>query len=248
MRLNLLYGFIFLALCTSFNSCLVEDGEDGMDGINGIDGKDGIDGLDGQDGADGADGPQGPQGEPGKDGAGLDEMAQYGFISMNLSGTRPDDVLFESEAIFEFSTLDGTDIDDYNSVVITQSGDDLIHTFNLRRFITPPSETYNAGFIEWADFTITNPGTENQAVELMDEIWINNHAVILEGNKYFIIDDHIASTDIIGLTISNLTYDPNDNNHLTFSYSFTVDGANNGSGHELNVSGEVDVYPFELIE
>jgi hypothetical protein len=254
MKNSILIKCTLLILCISFNSCLVQDGEDGVDGIdgkNGIDGIDGIDGIngqDGQDGAPGATGPQGNTGNDGQDGAGLEEMAQYGSITMNLNGTRPDDIPFTSEATFEFSTLDGTDIDNYNSVVTTQSGNDVIHIFNLRRFITSPSETYNAGFIQWSDFIVTNLGTENQDIELLDEIWINNHAVILEGNKYFIIDNHLASEDIIGFTITNLIFDINDNNHLTFSYSFSVDAADNDSGNELNVSGEVDVYLFELIE
>ena len=235
-------------LCISFNSCLVEDGEDGVDGIDGIDGTDGVNGIDGQDGQDGAEGPEGPQGEPGEDGAGLEEMAQYGWVSLNLNGTRPDDVPFEDAVQFNFTPLDGEDFVDYNIVISTEMGEDTEYFFNFRRFLTAPDGTYNLTNFDW-EVTITNPGEDTEVVGLI-ETTLTNYGVIGDDNKYFILDEGYDSdgAGVSGMELTDIVFEPENGNHLSFSYSFSVDAANNGSGHPLNVSGEVDVFLFELIE
>lgn len=68
--------------------------------------------------------------------------------------------------------------------------EDVIHTFKLRRFLTSPNETYYVSYIQWEDFIVTNPGTESQEDELIEETCIHNYAVTLEVHKYFAIDDH----------------------------------------------------------
>ena len=106
---------LLVAMGSLTTSCSVEDGIDGTNGINGTNGADGIDGLNGADGADGADGVDGTDGVDGADGAdgvagangsdgvdgedgvGLNDLAKFGAISMNLSGTRPDEVEFAHE-------------------------------------------------------------------------------------------------------------------------------------------------------
>ncbi|USD24057.1 collagen-like protein [Flagellimonas marinaquae] len=254
MKNSILIKCTLLILCISFNSCLVQDGEDGVDGIdgkNGIDGIDGIDGINGQDGQDGAPGATGPQGDPGndgQDGAGLDQMAQYGSITMNLNGTRPDDMAFTDNTEFRFLGLDGEDFVDYNIVVPTVMGVDTQYFFNFRRFLTAPDGTYNPTYFDW-EVTITNPGEATETVDLV-ETTLNNYGVIGEDNKYFLLDEGYDSdgVGISNMQLINITYESENGNHLSFSYSFTVDAANNGSGNELNVSGEVDVYLFELIE
>ncbi|MDF0718307.1 hypothetical protein PY092_19260 [Muricauda sp. 334s03] len=248
MKSKIFFKCMLPMLCIAFNSCLVEDGEDGIDGIDGVDGKNGIDGIDGQHGQDGAEGPEGPQGESGEDGAGLEEMAQYGWISMNLNGTRPDDVAFEHSTEFKFAPVDATDFGDYNIVTATPMGDDTEYFFNFRRFYSSPDGTYNITYFDW-EVTITNPGQDTEAVGLI-ETSLNNYGVVGDDNKYFILDDSYDSDGegVSGMELTNVVFEPENRNHLSFSYSFSVDAANNGSGHELNVSGEVNVFLVELIE
>ncbi|MAU17354.1 MAG: hypothetical protein CMH46_17655 [Muricauda sp.] len=251
MKSKFLFSFLLATLCICFNSCLVEDGVDGIDGVNGVDGKDGINGINGQDGQDGTEGPQGTQGDPGndgEDGAGLEEMAQYGWVSLNLSGTRPDDVPFEDSVTFKFTPVDADDFGDYNIVTFTEIGEDTEYFFNFRRFLSSPDNLYNITYFDW-EVTITNPGENTEVVDLV-ETTLNNYGVIGEDNKYFILDDGYDSDGegVSGMELTNIVFEPENGNHLSFSYSFTVDAANNGSGHELNVSGEVDVFLFELIE
>ncbi|MBR9853669.1 MAG: collagen-like protein [Algicola sp.] len=251
MKNSILFKCALLILCISFNSCLVQDGEDGVDGTDGKDGIDGVDGqngLNGQDGQDGSPGPSGPQGESGNDGAGLDEMAQYGSIVLNLNGTRPDNIAFTDNTEFKFLGLDGEDFVLYNIVIPTVMGDDTQYFFNFRRFLTSPDGTYNPTFFDW-EVTITNPGEATETVDLIVTT-LNNYGVIGEDNKYFLLDDGYDSNGIgiSNMQLTNIVFEPENGNHLSFSYSFTVDGANNGSGNELNVSGEVDVYLFELIQ
>ncbi|MCK0161711.1 collagen-like protein [Allomuricauda sp. F6463D] len=251
MKSKFLFSFLFLTLCFSFNSCLVEDGVDGINGMDGVNGKDGVNGVNGQDGQDGAEGPQGTQGDPGndgQDGAGLDEMAQYGSVSLHLSGTRPDDVPFTDNTEFRFLGLDGEDYVDYNIIIPTEMGEDTQYFFNFRRFLTAPDATYNPAYFDW-EVTITNPGEETEEVDLV-ETTLNNYGVIGEDNKYFMLDDGYDSDGegVSNMQLTNLVFEPENGNHLSFTYHFTVDGANNDSGNELNVSGEVDIYLFELIE
>ncbi|WP_293296597.1 hypothetical protein [Allomuricauda sp.] len=251
MKNSILIKCTLLILCISFNSCLVQDGEDGADGIDGKDGIDGIDGLNGQDGLDGAPGATGPQGDPGndgQDGTGLEEMAQYGSITMNLSGTRPDAIAFTDNTEFRFLGLDGEDFINYNIVTATEVGEDTEYFFNFRRFLTAPDATYNPTFFDW-EATITNPGENTETVNLIVTT-LNNYGVVGEDYKYFILDDGYDSDGegVSNMQLTNIMFEPENNNHLTFSYSFSVDAANNDSGNELNVSGEVDVYLFELIE
>ncbi|MEM9361205.1 MAG: hypothetical protein AAGA43_01165 [Bacteroidota bacterium] len=52
------------------------------------------------------------------------------------------------------------------------------------------------------------------------------------------------SEGVSDFEFSDLTFDLETNN-LTFSYSLTVDGDNNGTGNELNISGTADVIILE---
>lgn len=247
MKLIRLFGIAMLLLGMGMTSCSIEDGKDGIDGIDGVDGQDGLNGIPGQDGADGQDGAPGQDGADGKDGAGLEELAKYGFITLELSGTRPDNLPFEDSAIYQFSPIDPDDFDEYNIVIITQNGDDTQYFFNFRRFLSSPENTYTINYIDW-ELTVNNLGQETESVQ--DVVFTYKHGVIGDDYKYFMLNDEYVSggAGVSEMVFTDMVFDPNAGNHLTFSYAFTVDAVNNDSGHELSVSGTVDINLLELIQ
>lgn len=245
MRLNKLLGLFILCTGLTLTSCSIEDGKDGIDGIDGLDGKDG---ANGQDGAPGQDGAAGQDGANGEDGVGLDEMAQYGAVTLNLSGTRPDGIPFEDSTVFKFTPIDATDFGNYNILTATPMGDDIEYFFNFRRFYSSPDGTYNTTFVDW-EVTVINPGQATQNIESV-VININKYGVIGADNKYFVIQDtyETGGEGVSEIVIPDMGFDPNSGNHLSFSYTLIVDGANNSSQNELNVSGTVDVHLLEEIQ
>ncbi|WP_396590616.1 hypothetical protein [Allomuricauda sp. R78024] len=206
----------------------------------------GMDGADGANGVDGENGTNGNNGENGVDGVGLEDMIKFGFIEVELQGTRPDGDAFTDNQIFRYTPVDGDDIDTYNSVVSNNQGNDIVYQFELRRFLSTPDEVYQIAFAD-ISLSITKPGqlplVFNQA-----SVQINNYAVIGNDNKYFVLDDQYEDNGagVTDFVLSDVSFDTVTNN-LQFSYSFTVDAANNDSNNELNISGNVDVFVLELI-
>lgn len=245
MRLNKLLGLTFLFLGLTLTSCSIEDGKDGINGIDGLDGKDGANGQDGTPGQDGAPGQDGSNGE---DGVGLDELTKYGFVTLDLSGKRPDGIAFEDSTIFRFTPINASSYPNYNIVEATQNGDDVQYFFNFRRFYSSPDDTYNTTFMDW-EVTVDNP---DQATENIISVVLvlNRYGIVGPDNKYFVIQDkyETGGDGVSEIVIPDMTFDPNSGNHLTFSYSFTVEGTNNDSGNFLNVSGTVDVNLLEEIQ
>ncbi len=225
MKLIKLFGIAVLALGVTMTSCSIEDGKDGVDGIDGADGKKGH----------------------GLDGVGLEELAKYGFLTLELSGTRPDNIPFEDSAIYRYSPIDPDDFDEYNIVIIAQNGNDTQYFFNFRRFLSSPEGTYTINYIDW-ELTVVNLGEETENIESV--VFDFKHGVVGDDYKYFMLDDTYESggVGVSEMTFTDLTFDPNAGNHLTFSYAFSVAAANNGSGNDLNVSGTVDINLLELIQ
>lgn len=247
MKLIKLFGIAVLALGMAMTSCSIEDGKDGVDGIDGQDGQDGLNGADGQDGADGEDGEPGQDGANGLNGVGLEGLAKYGFLTLELSGTRPDNVAFEDSSIFRYSPIDPDDFDEYNIVIITQNGNDTEYFFNFRRFLSSPEGTYTINYIDW-ELRVTNLGEQTESIQSV--VFDYKYGVVGDDYKYFMLDETYESggVGVSEMTFTDLTYDPNASNHLTFSYAFSVAAANNGSGNELSVSGTVDINLLELIQ
>lgn len=249
MKFIKLLGIAVLALGVSMTSCSIEDGKDGVDGIDGVDGQDGLNGADGQDGADGADGLDGAPGQDGadgQDGVGLEELAKYGFLTLELSGTRPDNIPFEDSSIFQYSPIDPDDFDEYNIVTITPVGNDTEYFFNFRRFLSSPEGTYTINYIDW-ELRVTNLGEQTESIQSV--VFDYKYGVVGDDYKYFMLDETYESggAGISEMVFTNLTFDPNAGNHLSFEYAFTVAAANNGSGNELSISGTVDINLLELI-
>lgn len=211
----------------------------GMDGTNGTNGENGTNGTNGEDGGDGNDGANG---------LGLEDMLKFGSISMNLEGVRPDDVAFTDEETFRYMPVEGDDIDDYNLVITTIIGEDTEYEFKIRRFLSSPDATYQNTNVD-IELTITNPGEPGELItKFIFEI--DRYAVIGNDNKYFVLDGAYENDQQEEVTdyfiITEVSFDTSTNN-LQFSYSFTVDADGNDSGHELDVSGNVDVFVLELI-
>ena len=242
MKLIRLFGAAILAMSITLASCSGEDGKDGINGIDGIDGKDGLNGQDGTDGTDGQDG------QDGQNGVGFDEMVQYGSVTLNLSGTRPDGVAFEDTNTFKFTPPDGDFLNNNNHLVETDLGNnDINYYFEFTRFLSTPDNINNNSHIYWG-LDIDNIG---EATELLNgaAIYLDSYAVIGDDSKYFTLTDYFGSGNngVSDFQFTDLIFDAEDNNHLTFSYSFEVLAANNDSGNDLTVSGTVDVYLLEEI-
>ena len=215
---------MLLALSLGTVSC--SDGEDGAQGPQGISGEIGDTGQQGEVGENGADGANG---------AGYDELTQYGYITMNISGTRPDGVPFEDTATFKFTTAE-------NPISNFSEWDDVTY-FDTERFLSTPDHVYQNSHI-YLSLAILN--FQEEGMEMGFETFgLSDYPVVGEDHKYFILnanDNNLINFESI---IENFTFDSSDRNHATYSYSFAIPAANNSSGHELQVSGEVDVYLLE---
>ncbi|MDF0718305.1 hypothetical protein PY092_19250 [Muricauda sp. 334s03] len=244
MKLLRLFSIALMALSITMISCTGEDGKDGIDGIDGINGQDG---ANGQDGTNGQDGEDGQDGTDGQNGVGFDEMTQYGFITLNLSGTRPDGVAFEDANTFKFTPLTGSNIINNNYLETTDVDNDILYEFIFNRFLTAPDDINNDSYL-FCSLNFVNLGEDTEEL-LGASIYLNNYAVIGDDNKYFTMSDYYGNGNpgVSDFQFTNFSFDSEDNNHLTYSFSFEVLGANNSSGNHLNVSGTVDVYLLEEV-
>ncbi|WP_318344028.1 hypothetical protein [Flagellimonas baculiformis] len=225
---------IFMAMAAvalSLASC--SDGEDGTNGVNGRGGIDGANGADGQDGIDGQDGRG-------------SEFTKYGDISLNLEGTRADGIPFQDSALFKcmFVGADPYNIE-YSNTVHTFThlvGNKPVHRFRVARFLSVPDDWYQENLM-YFDLSVAHLGGDEQEV-LSFEYLIHQYAVIGDDSKYFVIDHSYDHNDLSDLNIDGLVFDETKDNRLTFSYSFSLPGNYNETGHELHISGNVDVKLF----
>ena len=242
MKLVRLFCVALFAMAFCMTSCSPEDGKDGIDGI---DGTNGIDGINGQDGADGQDGTDGADGQNGADGVGFDELAKFGHITLELEGTRADNVAFQDSTSFKFMHVENFEF--YNSVTSSMVGDDLVYSFDIRRFFSSPDDIYQESYMD-IFLEIANPGEESETLSFFSYN-INEYSVVGSDGKYFYLDHgyNNFSLEITNLEISDVAYDT-ETNHLTFSYTFTVNALANATGNDLNMSGTVDVIMLEEID
>ncbi len=210
---------LFCTLGIFCSSC--EEGENGLDGIDGIDGVNGSDG---------------------ENGVGFDELSKFGAITLNLEGTRPDGVPFTKTDVFKFI---GVEDIDFENTVFTDPDTSLLE-FDTVRFLSTPDEEFQGSEVEvFAE--VTNPGEQNQ--EILIFIGITDYAIIGDDLSFFRFDDSFETDDtgVSNVSITNFNFN-NETNAFTISFSFDVDAANNSTGNDLSVSGEVDVIVFEDIE
>ncbi|MFD2099289.1 collagen-like triple helix repeat-containing protein [Flagellimonas iocasae] len=276
MKLIRFFGVATLTLALCLTSCSGEDGMDGADGdsiigpagnagincwdtngngnndpsedINGDQKWDALDcqGLPGSDGDPGTPGTPGEPGTPGTDGlngVGFDELTQYGYMTLELDGTRIDDVVFQDSNSFKFTNVDANSISLTSGVQV--NGND--YNFSLVRFFSTPDNVYQDTYLS-LNVTVLDLGENSQSVEGFT-FAISNYAVVGEDNKYFILDESYtdASAGITNVEFTDIVFD-DETNHLTFSYSLTVDGENNPTTYELTLSGMADVTVLEEAE
>ncbi|WP_025740572.1 hypothetical protein [Aquimarina pacifica] len=219
------YIKIALVLCLGVFLSNCEDGKDGMDAEIAINGEDGIDGRDGINGT---------------DGLGFNEnLLQYGSITMNLEGTFPDGRILSNNEIFEYGFVSADLITVFEQVDIEEESSIYVAT----RFENAPNDRIGNSNI---GFTLTANHSES-AIPFEFSFYIDNYTIITEDLKYFLWSDIFESEDITALNITNYSFN-DETNHLIFSYSFSIAPANNKTGNELTVSGEVDVLLRDLIE
>lgn len=189
--------------------------------------------------------------DDGENGIEFDDLVQYGAISVNLEGTRPDGVPFTDTAVFQFLPTDVFDIngDDgdgtFNLVTSEINGEDVIHEFGFGRFLGTPDNFFQGTTAE-IFLEVTNLDAGNIGDFFLE---VNRYSVIGEDNKFFAFEDFFAhdGPGVTNFKLSDLVFN-DDTNRLSFTFSFDVDADNNSTDHDLKVSGSVDITIFEEIE
>ncbi|MBL0682861.1 hypothetical protein [Aquimarina mytili] len=212
----------------------------GLLSVNCEDGDIGPAGQDGIIGTDGIDGTNGINGVNGQNGVGFDELTQFGSITLTLEGTRPDNIPFTKTDEFKFTAVE--DIDFNNDVDIR---DDQLN-FNIERTLSVPDDDFQGSEIE-VNLDFTNPGETEETIEF--NLDIDNYTMIFDDLTYFGFTGEFINdqTGVTNFSITNFNFN-NETNAVTFSFSFTVDAANNDTGNDLTISGEVDVIVVEDID
>ncbi len=234
----------FLSFVLMFAAVSCSDGEDGADGINGIDG------INGTNGTNGANGVDGVNGQDGQDGQGFNELTKFGYITMNLEGTRLDGVEFTDSITFPYTAVK-PDIFGFpiNALQISDEGEDTGYIFSILRFLSNPENAFQNSTIGFG-LGMVNLGEENE--QIVDAFFsIDDYAVIGEDNKYFSMEGDYELGDnaaLIDSEISDLSFDF-ETNRLVFSYRFEVLDTDNPTGNNLIITGMADVIvPERLIE
>ncbi|NHN24676.1 hypothetical protein FIA58_003220 [Flavobacterium jejuense] len=180
-------------------------------------------------------------GKDGLNGVGFDELTKFGSVKMTFSGTRPDDVIFTNTSDFKFTSVEGSDYNNSNSV--QSNGDDL--AFTVLRFLSSPDDVYQESTVSFR-LNVTDAGLETQSLAL-NSFRIENFAVIGDDLKYFVLSDSYNTTST-SANFQILNYSFNDEtNKLEFTFSFDVPASDNDSGNDMTVKGEVSVVVLEEI-
>ncbi|WP_271784221.1 hypothetical protein [Aquimarina algiphila] len=197
-------------------------GQDGIVGIDGVDGTDGINGTNGQ------------------NGVGFDELTKFGSITLTLEGTRPDNIPFTKTDEFKFTSVE--DIDRDNNVEIGENNLD----FKIERNLSVPDSDFVGSRIKiFLEFT--DPGEVDEIIEF--ELSVDDYTMIFDDLTYFGFNGDFNNnrTEITNFSVTNFNF-INETNTVTFSFSFDVDAANNDTGNDLAISGEVNVIVVEDID
>ncbi|WP_282087306.1 hypothetical protein [Aquimarina algiphila] len=197
-------------------------GQDGIVGIDGVDGTDGISGTNGQ------------------NGVGFDELTKFGSITLTLEGTRPDNIPFTKTDEFKFTSVE--DIDRDNNVEIGENTLD----FKIERNLSVPDSDFVGSRIKiFLEFT--DPGEVDEIIEF--ELSVDDYTMIFDDLTYFGFNGDFNNnrTEITNFSVTNFSF-INETNTVTFSFSFDVDAANNDTGNDLAISGEVNVIVVEDID
>jgi len=236
MKLLRLFSIALVALSMTMVSCSGEDGEMGPQGIQGEKGDTGEQGVQGE---------QGAAGQDGADGQGFDELTQYGYITLEMEGTRVDNQAFQDSTAFKFTPIELTDFSDVS--VEGEFEGETVYLFNIRRFLSAPDDVYQESYMHF-QMTIADPGGENQQI-LTAYYELSNYAVVGDDNKYFKLNHvyDLSNAEVIsGFELTDVTFDT-ETNEFAFSYAFTLNGASNVTGNPISMSGMADVQLLEVV-
>lgn len=186
-------------------------------------------------GANGADGTNGNNGINGKNGAAYDEAARRGSITTYLSGTTAAGDPFKDTLRFKFSSTDlsASSIYYYNNNDVSFRMDRFtsLDNYNIQNYTQYYLEVYNDGA---GDTTWYIDQTVNATITTSDF-------------KYFKINEDYYDGE--GSNVENALYEgfkyDATTGRLYFRYSWLIPAGSNSTGHDLNVSGVIDVTVYE---
>ncbi|WP_108869671.1 collagen-like protein [Aquimarina aquimarini] len=209
-------------------SCEGEDGENGIDGANGINGVDGVNG------SNGTDGTNGENGTDGENGVGFDELTKYGKITLDIAGTRSDNVAFTHTDELKFIHNDAGNNDVFYN--------DPNMGFSVTRFVNSPDSHEDSSVR--LSLSVNDVGLPTQNFEF--NVRFDDYSVISDDLKYFNINSTFDQSNmgVSNATITDYSFDETTNN-LRCTFTMTVAGANNITGNDMTISGTVDVIVLE---
>jgi hypothetical protein len=214
----------FVLICTIASSALLAAcaGEDGDPGVAGTQGEQG---------------DKGDAGADGENGVGYDESTQLGNIVVTFKGTRPDDEPFEKTFDFKFSPT-GPDAADYALTVPFDNEGSTGRYFYLQRYSS-------VVIVDFADYGTNNYVYFDFNKYDEDESYIVFYAsvgFVSDDMKFFRISDNFADD------FSNVATDYSFNSvtgELKFKYHAMMPADDNDTGHDLDVTADVNVKVLE---
>ncbi|WP_438710151.1 hypothetical protein ACSTS3_13415 [Aquimarina muelleri] len=199
-------------------------------------GEDGVNGIDGQAGVDGVSGENGINGENGVNGVGFEELTKYGAVTLNISGTRSDNVDFTHAGELKFTHNESGNNDvEFNDPNVN---------YSVVRFVNSPDSHDNSSVR--LNLTVNDAGLSTQNFGFF--VNFNGYSIISDDLKYFEISAGYAdsNTSVSNFSITEYSFDEMTNN-LKYTFTMTVAGANNITGNDMIISGTVDVIVLESL-
>jgi hypothetical protein len=196
--------------------------------------------CEGDQGEVGPKGDTGTTGNTGANGTGFDELTQYGNIEVTFSGTRFDDVSFKDTVNFLYMPSSG--VAD-NSSFYRYNDTDL--EFYLSRENKGPVKTgrTNGGDYKnnvWLRLEKNSDGVSMNELGFYTDILTSDF-------KTFEIDYSTNWEEGFDVDITDYSYDAA-TGKLKFNFTYTIPDIHNGTGHDITVTGKVDVTVFEIID
>ncbi len=228
-------------------------GSNGVDGINCWDlDRDGEEDLEFEDiNGDGKVNILDCRGADGNDIDVLEDFTEYGSITVEMIGTRPDGVPFQESIELKLVGNLAT-----SSIIDVGGNNGYDQRVDATRFLALGNgvNDIRVGFY----LQTLGLGQDSDAIKSCRFNIL--HYIIGEDNKYFVLnanynlfdlDDNNNEQDGSEVGTSNVEFTDavfdDITQRLSFSYAFLGAAANNNSGHDLNVSGTVDVVLFERV-
>lgn len=216
-------GFIFTIATSGLIFTACEDGDPGIAG------------------AQGEKGEKGDTGNTGENGVGYTEATQYGNIVVQYKGIRPDDVPFDKTINFKYA-ISGPDVM-YTSVWDNNNdGTDL--EFNVYRYSSAvTSDNYEGGSNSSVGFTLRQiVGNEQESYIQIS----NNVAIISDDFKVFRLysgeNQFSISETVSGYSFNSPT------GELKFKFNTTFPADENATGHDLEITADVNVKVVEALD